>query len=259
MTETELLKGRMEDLANRAYRQNTYTYTNFLSSSDLEVFYELCPKLSFVGYRLFGGYEGSDRLMVGFGSEEVNGYTEEFPIDSIRIMPLIDKFSDELTHRDFLGALMNLGIEREMLGDILIRPSDKSGKRNTAYLFCVSKISDYILENLTKVKHTNVKTQLCTSPDLKDLAPGKETMHIIVASPRIDAVAAGITKLSRSQVVTLFREKKVSLNHRIFENNSYMLKPGDVLSIRGYGKYDFIEVGGETRKGRLSVSLNRYV
>lgn len=259
MTESDILKGRIQDLANRAYRQNIYTYTNFLSSSDLEVFYELCPKLSFIDYRLFGGCDGCDRLMIGFGSEESTGYVDTFPIDIIQITPLIDKFSDELTHRDFLGALMNLGIEREMLGDILVRPSDKSGKRNTAYLFCVSKITDYILENLTKIKHTNVKTRLCTSLDFEDIAPKREAMHIIVASPRIDAVIAGITKLSRSQVVTLFREKKISLNQRIFENNSYMLKPGDTLSIRGYGKYDFIEAGGETRKGRVYVSLEKYV
>lgn len=258
MTAEEILKGRIRDLANRAYQQNIYTYTNFLSSSDMEVFYALCPTLSFVDFQIYGEDQGCDRLMIGFGSEASTGYVSEFPVALIKISPLLDKFSEELDHRDFLGALMNLGIEREMLGDILVRSSKISGKKNSAYLFCVSGISAYILENLTKVRHTNVKAELCTEENLPEITPVREEIQLIAASARIDAVIASITKLSRSQVIALFREKKISLNHRTFENNSYLLKPSDTISIRGYGKYTFIRQGGTTKKGRLYITLEKY-
>ena len=95
--------------------------------------------------------------MIRFGSEDTTGYDLPFPITILQITPLMDKFSDELSHRDVLGSLMNLGIEREMTGDIIMKASSRSGIRNTAYVFCVSSIADYISENLTRIKHTSVR------------------------------------------------------------------------------------------------------
>jgi RNA-binding protein YlmH len=154
---------------------------------------------------------------------------------------------------------MNLGIEREMIGDIIMKESPKTGRRNTAYLFCVTSIADFIIDNLTRIKHTNVKTVICPDAALSDLAVQLKEVTCIAASPRIDAVIAGITGLSRSQVVTLFREKKVSLNSRLCENNSYSMKPDDILSVRGYGKYIYRHAGNETRKGRVYITLEQYI
>ena len=117
MTEDDILKGRLGDLANAAYSQNRYTYTNFLSASDLDIFYRNIEDLSFAGYSLFGGRESCERVMIAFGNEAFCGYKPEFPISIIKAAALQDKFSEDLNHRDFLGALMNLGIEREMIGD----------------------------------------------------------------------------------------------------------------------------------------------
>lgn len=157
MNTDALLQGRFKDLANKAYQKNIYTFTNFLSASDLDIFYSILPDINHVPYQIFGGREGCDRVMIRFGSEDMTGYELPFPITILQITPLLDKFSDELTHRDVLGSLMNLGIEREMTGDIVMKESSRSGKRNTAYVFCVSSIADYITDNLTRIKHTNVR------------------------------------------------------------------------------------------------------
>jgi RNA-binding protein YlmH len=220
----------------------------------MEIFYGMEESLSYAGVEIYGGREAADRVMLGFGRESENGYPCSFPIDTLIIRPLIEKFSDDLTHRDFLGAVMNLGIEREMLGDIVV----KSSKCNTAYLFCCSSMTEYITEHLTRIKHTSVSCTCCTGEALPDLQIVKEPLDIICASPRIDAVISGITRLSRSRVVTLFKENKVTLNGRYTTNNSYMLKSGDILSIRGYGKYVFDEFAGETRKGRAYIHLQKY-
>lgn len=259
MNTDALLQGRFKDLANKAYQKNIYTFTNFLSASDLDIFYSILPDINHVPYQIFGGREGCDRVMVRFGAEDMTGYELPFPITILQITPLLDKFSDELTHRDVLGSLMNLGIEREMTGDIVMKESSRSGKRNTAYVFCVSSIADYITDNLTRIKHTNVRCIICPDDDLPDIAPTLEEFQCIAASERIDAAIASITKLSRSQTVALFREKKVFLNNRVLENNSYNLKPEDTLSIRGYGKFIYKGCGHETRKGRIYLTFERYV
>ena len=259
MNENDVLKGRLKDLANMSYSQNRYTYTNFMSAADMEVFFSNVDDLSFAGYQIFGGRESCDRVMIAFGRESDMGYTAEFPISMIKIAAAIDKFSDDLNHRDFLGALMTLGIEREMIGDILVTESGSTGKHCSAYIFCVDTVANYIIDNITKIKHTNVKCHLCKADDIDAVEVKKDPLHIIAASARADAVIAAITGLSRSSTSLLFSEKKISLNNRLYENSSYQLKPGDIFSIRGYGKYEFTGTGSVTRKGRLNIALLKYV
>ena len=248
MNENDVLKGRLKDLANMSYRQNRYTYTNFMSAADMEVFFSNVDDLSFAGYQIFGGRESCDRVMIAFGRESDMGYSAEFPISMIKIAAAIDKFSDDLNHRDFLGALMNLGIE-----------SGSTGKHCSAYVFCVDTVANYIIDNITQIKHTNVKCRLCKADDIDAVEIKKDPLHIIATSARADAVIAAITGLSRSSTSLLFSEKKISLNNRLYENSSYQLKPGDIFSIRGYGKYEFTGTGSVTRKGRLNIDLLKYV
>ena len=94
---------------------------------------------------------------------------------------------------------------------------------------------------------------------MPDLQKELQDMEILVSAPRFDAVVAAITKLSRKDALELFREKKVVLNGRVCENNSMQLKENSVFSIRGYGKYIFIEGGNQTRKGRIYLHLQKYV
>lgn len=251
MDSDTILKKRLLDIANKSYNTNTYTYTNFLSLQELDLYYSMLSELNFVKSFSFGGNECSERQIVQFGSEEELGYAGEFPITLIKISPLIDKFSDDLNHRDFLGAILNLGIERNVLGDIII-------KGNTGYLYCIDSISDFIIDNLTKIKHTHVS---CTkvSGDVEDVKPTLEDVSLIVASKRIDVVVAGLIKLSRSKVLELFRTKKIFINGKGTENNSTQLQDNDILVIRGYGKYIFQSVGNETRKGRIYIHLKKYV
>lgn len=258
MNETDIIKGRLKDLANSAYRQNRYTYTNFLNAADMEIFYNNIEQLSFAGYKIYGGRDMCDRVMIAFGNEDLLGYTEDFPIATIKISALLDKYADDLNHRDFLGALMNLGISRDMIGDILVSSSNGSGKHTEAYVFCCVTVADYIVENLTKIKHTNVKCALCSAQDTQKIQIQKENIHVIAASPRIDAVISALLGMSRSNTATLFTGRKVTLNQRLYENSSYQLKPGDIFSVKGYGKYEFIGKGTETRKGRLNIDLMKY-
>ncbi|MBR1866204.1 MAG: hypothetical protein IJ801_06830 [Lachnospiraceae bacterium] len=251
MNENQIQKGRLTDLAKRAYQQNIYTYSSFLSAAELAVLEDIQEEIAYIPYECFGGYALAERQVIGFGSEEIFGYAGQFPIAVIRITPLLEKFSDDLTHRDFLGALMHLGIERDTLGDILV-------KEKTAYLFCLEKMSDYICKELTKVKHTNVKCEV-TGLDIPALQPTLADEEFPVASLRLDGVLATLLKCSRKEALSLFADKRVTLNGHVTGRNSAVLKEGDVFSVRGHGKFIFAGTGGSTRKGKIYVKVRRYI
>lgn len=251
MSEEEiLLKNRMKDLADRCYNDNRYTFTNFLSLAEQSSFYEVEREVSFVKAKMWGGTDLAERAVLRFGSIDQLGYEEDFPIVCFVIEPLIGKFSDDLSHRDYLGALMNLGIEREVLGDIFIQEKG-------AVLFCLESMADYISENLTRVKHTSVKlTRLSGCPEL-DKVTG-ETKNIQIASERIDAVVSRAFNLSRSDSIQFFQEKRVFINGRVCENNSKQIKAGDRITLRGKGKFDYLGSKGTTKKGKVSADIIIY-
>ena len=248
--EEDRQKKRFLELADKAYSKNVYTYTGFLNMSEIDLLQRCHKELSYVPYQLFGGYENSDRQMLRFGSEDLCGYTEEFPVCCIRVRPAAPKFAEELTHRDFLGALLNLGIERNTIGDIIVHEKE-------AMVYCNTIIAGFITTNLDKVKHTIVK---CEEADLEQEETEKryETISETAASERADIILAKLYRLSRSDALELFRTKKVFINAKLTENNSVNLKKEDVLSVRGYGKFVYDGVQYMNKKGKYVFSVRKY-
>lgn len=251
--ELQQLRNRLRELADKASRQGVFTFTGFLGLYEQEIFWQMEPELRFVGYTLFGGNENGERKVVRFGSEEEFGYDMPFPIACIHMKPLLPKFADNLSHRDFLGALMNLGIERSTVGDIKV--GDKEG-----YLFCLDTVSEFICQNLDKVKHTNVKCQVVEHyEEISMLCSDEpERMTIQVASVRLDAVLAKVYHKSRSECLEWFSSKKVYVDGRLCENPAKSLKGGETVNARGYGKFVFLGEPKTTRKGKLSVEVAVY-
>ena len=243
-----LLQKRFAELAKRSYTQNMFTFTDFLSLPELDLFYQNEPQLKFAGVTVFGGTDGADRKVIRFGNPEELGYEEPFPIVCIGIEPLIEKFGENLNHRDYLGALMNLGIERENLGDIFI-------KGKNGYVFCLERIADFIMENLTQVRHTHVKLRILETME-EFVQKEVEEMVVLSASERIDGVIAKVYNLSRSQVIELFREHKVFCDGYLLENNSGQLKEGNRVSVRGYGRFKYLGIGRTTVKGKLMIDIS---
>lgn len=251
MREEEEIKRRILDLANRCYQQNQYTFSGFLNAGEQAVLYEMEREIAFVPWKLFGGSPDCERKMLRFGSEEQLGYEEPFPICCLIAKPLIKKFADDLNHRDFLGALMNLGIERDVLGDIIV-------KDHIGYIFCGDAMAEYLQEHLDRVKHTSISCQI-TKDSPAAAAPEFAEEELVVSSNRCDAVVAKIYKLSRNQSIELFRTKKVFVNGRQYENNSGILKEGDIVSVRGFGKFIFSGFLMQTKKGRIRIGIKKYI
>ncbi len=251
MNNNDILLNHLRDLAERSYSNNMYTFSNFLSESELAEFMSIEKELNYAGIMISGGIESSERCVVRFGRESDLGYDQPFPISCLIVQPLIKKFGEDLNHRDYLGALMNLGIERELLGDIII--SDK-----TAYIFCIDHIADYIKENLVQIRHTSVKADIADSLP-ETITPRLDRRQLIISSERLDAVISKLYNLSRNQAQELFRGKKVFVNGLQCENTSYFPKPDSRISVRGFGKFIYVGMDGMTGKGRHKVNVDVYI
>ncbi len=244
--ELQILKNRLKELSMRSQNRGIYLYSDFLNLHEQTVLYDEIK----YGYTLTGGFEDAERKIACFGDENDFGYPPSPPIVIICIEPLSAKFSEDLTHRDFLGSLIGLGIKRETLGDIIITA-------NKGYLFCLESISQYIIENLIKVRHTSVTCSLCDVLPAGALPQPKEKL-VIVSSLRLDAAISSVYDLSRSKSATLLEGEKVFINGKLTTSTSKNIEIGDTVSVRGYGRFRYAEILGGTKKGRTRIKCEVY-
>ncbi len=250
MTKEELMLGRhLVDLSRQAYERGIPFYSSFLNLNEQNIFHS-CQQELYGPYELFGGYEGAERQMIAF-LPDAFVFDRDFPITCCQITPRNRRFAEELTHRDVLGSLMSLGIEREKLGDILIQEQEIS-------LFCQSGIQEFLSQELTRIRNTAVSL-VAAEPGEFAVTPRLKLCSGIVSSNRLDGILALLCRISRSQAAELLHRGQVFINGRQALSASAALKPEDVLSIRGTGRFQFLEEQGETKKGRLKISYYEYL
>ena len=199
--------------------------------------------------KLFGGMEYAERTVIRFGDPKELLYEEPFPIKLLRISPKAAKFAEDLSHRDYLGAIMNLGIERNQVGDILT-------VGDTAYVFVLEKIADYIVENLPKIKHTNVMVSVVDSlPDNVYLEV--EYTECSVSSVRLDAILAKSLNMSRETAKDLILSEKVIANGKNIKKPEYEPDEKETIIVRGYGRIIFEGSVRENKKGKTVILIGK--
>ena len=246
-----LEKKRFLELARKSYNSGIYTFTDFLGLGEQSAFHEIERDIIGIPYTAFGGTDGCERVMIRFGSEELCGYEMPFPISIILCQPLSDKFAEKLSHRDFLGAILNLGIDRSILGDIAIVD-------NRAYLFVKEGMAEFVADSLSKVRKTSVKCSIVDSALEGGLYNTKE-VRVQAVGERIDALVAKVFSISRDDSATLFSRGLVFISGKCCESVSHKLKTGDIVSVRGYGRFIYRGIEGHTKKGKLNILIEQYV
>ena len=254
----DFLKSRIRDLDRTAWERDVTKHTGFLTASEQSDLLAWERELSHPEHFLAGGWEEAERRMLiwpaSYEEAETDGsfgsLAEEL-IVLVKASPVNAKFSDDLCHRDFLGALMNLGIERDQIGDILIR-------ENTAYIFCAKALSGLIVDELTRVKHTEVRTEAVPLSEC-DIRPELAEMKVNVASERLDAILSAVYKVSRSKAAEAIESEKVFVDGRTASGSGQKLKEGAKVSVRGLGKFIYDGIENESRKGRLFVKIRKYI
>lgn len=246
----QLTQKHLLELANSSFHNGYPTSSDFLNLNELSLFYNMKQALPDINYEIWGGYESAERKAIYFYNQDFQ-QKPDFDITLLEIKPLNAKYSDSLTHRDFLGAILNLGIERSVIGDIIV-------SNNTGLVFCKKHITPFIMEQLYQIKHTHIQCQETTLNKV-DTVPSFKEIIGTVSSIRLDAVLSVALHYSRSNVTALIKAGKVFINNRMVESNSYVLKENDILSIRGNGKYIYKGMGNQSKKGRYYITILKYM
>lgn len=249
MTEDFFLK-RMEELAKMSWHRDMVTFSDFLNLNEQNMLHSRCFRFPGVKLEAGGGYENAERQMIAFHPDALV-FEGDYPIDCLRIRPAAAKYAEKLTHRDYLGALLNLGVDRGVIGDILV-------KENDAWFFVHRRMSEFFLDNLTRVRHTQVRISRVEHPEELP-GPSFEEVSGTCASPRLDALIALAFRESRSSMVSFIEGGQVFVNGKLVTSNGYEPQEGDIISVRGRGRFLFDGVSRQTKKGRLGVRLRKYV
>lgn len=271
LKEEELLAKRLLELSRQSFHRGMVLYTDFLNLNEQNILHSLPKNSLYTKYVTFGGYDSAERRMAAFLPDDTLSlrgasriFSEEYTDNALKkreifmreisvlcISPLHRKYAEELTHRDYLGAVMNLGIERGKTGDILVDGQN-------AVIFVASRLKEFLKEQLTQIRHTSV---LVSEKEWEafQYTPEFEEIRGTVPSIRLDALLSLAFTSSRSRLTGLIGAGKVFVNGKLVLSNGYQLKEKDLISVRGMGKFQYIEQLSVTKKNRIYVLLHKYI
>lgn len=236
----------------KASEQNTQHCTYFADPRQQDIARDLLHHFTGVKCSFFGGYPEAERVRI-FINPSSSATDEEG--EFISCLAIHGSFPERiLTHRDFLGALLGLGIRREMVGDIIYTGGEK------AYVFLVKHLASYVCQNLTRAGRYEIQVEEIDLRLFPAEAEPRRTKEIkgTVASMRLDTVAGLGFGLSRSKISPLIKGERVKVNHQLVKQPSKAVKTGDIISLAGRGRIEITEEKGISRKGRIHLLLKRY-
>lgn len=250
--EERMLLARTLDKLELARQRSVPACTGFLSQGERGAVEGLLGAAGHPRHLFVGGYEGAERSLCAFLPDwqgEEDWQESDCPVSALRANFPADA---GLTHRDFLGSILGLGITREKVGDLLVGTG-------VCDLIILKEIEEFLLLHLEGAGRTKLKL---TPVPLEELSPKEPEIKIIrdtVATLRLDAVAATGFSLPRSKAADLISSGKLQLNHRECAKPDKLVADGDVLSCRGLGKCVVKSDGRLSKKGRIMVELERYI
>ena len=240
-----LLTARISDTADLAYKTDNFKFFGFLSLEEA-VFAKKFLENRNIKFSFFGGYDAAERVILCCLPSWSD--TADFPITAITFSY---RTADKLTHRDFLGALMSLGLTRDSIGDILVG-------EGIAVAFLSDEISEYVFTQIEKIGRVGVSLKKGFTeplPDKGELAEFSAT----IASNRLDCIVSAIINTSRNKATELILGGFVTVNSEITDKSTKSVFEGDALSIRGKGKFIVSSLCDVTRKNRIILKYKKYV
>lgn len=254
--EERLLAAKILDKLEFTKTKNKIQYTDFLNLNEQETAMKLLKKVSCDNYYFFGGKENTERKVLVIYpdklSEEMSRKNDEKILSVIRIK-LPNELQGEYDHRTYLGSCIKIGVEREKIGDIFV-------ERMGADIIAKNEMAEYLSQNLaylTRFKSAEITTQSIS--ELKDVEVSKQEISSVVISLRLDNIVSVLARTSRSKALDILKQERVFLNHQVETKASKQVNVGDIITIRGKGRFEFREIAGNTRSGRYVIKIDKYV
>ena len=188
---------------------------------------------------IFRPYEEAERIII---------YKDLKP--RVSLFKIITK--EKLRHQDIMGSILSLNIKKEFLGDIIVDD-------NNYYFYILESMNNYILSYFNKVRNINMSLEELPLDHLKNYKRKYKEIIVNVKSNRVDLIVSKLTGLSRRVVKEMISNKDIILNYQVLTNNSYQFKENDIFSIRGYGKYKYVEIINKTKKNNYLVKCLKYI
>lgn len=246
--EESLLKARIEDAVRLCKRRSSPVFIGFLDAHQQAVAKGMLPKDDDVTWSFFGGHPEGERTLLGVSPDFLPLEEAWFPLTP---MAFHYRSERQLTHRDVLGTLLSVGVRREMIGDILCADG-------LSVVFVKDEIATFLQEEIVKIGGEGVHSEVPFTGELPAMHTFVERRDT-VASPRLDAVLRVCIAASREEAARRIEMSTVSVNHIPCTNVSSQVAEGDILSVRGVGRFRVAKIGPPTRKGRLFVTVEQYV
>lgn len=224
--------------------------TDFLNPYELREFLSIVKGVRQVNFHVSDEVDNSERKIVYVYPDYIQKEDVESSLSCILLKGNF-KFRN-VSHRDYLGSLLGLGIVREKIGDIFVH-EDK------AYIILMNNISDFVLYNMTKVANLTVKLEKVNTNEAIYCEPNYKEVSFTISTMRLDSVIAGLFNISRSVASGLIAGEKAAVDYEIVKNNSKNLAGGELISLRGFGRARFIGVEYTTKKDRLKVKGKLYL
>lgn len=246
--EERYLSAHISDLAELSRKTGVPRFSHVLSEREMTVASD-AARADKANPIFYGGYDGATRTVCGFFE---GTYAEELPKEGmfpLRAVTFSFRKGDALSHRDFLGAILAAGLKRSAVGDILVA-------EEYAVVFCLDTAEEIIC-GLTKIGRVGVKSEKGIARELP--MARLEVIDKTVSSLRLDCIVGACANISRDKSASLIKSGQVSADFSVCLNVSCTVKEGTVISIRGHGRFRLAKVIGETKKGRLRITLEKYV
>ncbi len=247
-SDNRLLIAKAEDAVRLCDKYGYPHFVGFLDERQQAELQSFAKRVSGVKTLFYGGYPTAGRTFFGAFPDFMETDEAAFPFEALTF-----SYRDtvSLSHRDFLGTILSIGVKREKVGDIVC------GKGKTV-VFVGEEIVDFLCEQITKVGGEGVTIEKGLGMDLPTERAFRENV-VTVASPRLDNVVKGVIGVAREKAATLIVSGAVSLNHLPCETVSKTVVEGDILSIRGYGRFLVYSLSQKTKKDRLILVSHQYV
>lgn len=251
--EDKLVIAKVMDKIQMTKTRNKITSTEFLSMYQKEIIQKELKKIKFKNYLFFGGYEGAEgECLIIYPDKidiEIVKKSLSNMIKSIKIS-LPKEVKGEYTHREYLGACMRSGLNRNRIGDIIVY-------EDGAYIIVLEENVEYISEFL-KEKFNKSKIEIINYYDIEVKSQEFEEIKIRISSVRLDNFVSEIAKISRGKAEALLEDEKVYLNTKVENKASKIVKINDILVIRGKGKFIISEIQNTNKKGKILAIVKKY-